>query len=419
MKRNNKKAETDLPSDTFNYPEFEKDAIKRLTAGDRLLGKEGVLTGMVQRLVNAALSGEIENHIKSDRSNGISNRRNGYTSKILNTEMGAVPITPPRDRRGEFSPVIVEKWDRHLGTGLEQQILLMYAYGNSYRDIQLQILEIYGLEFSVAWITEVTDRVHAEVATWQQRALSPFYVAIYLDGIYYTSRDSGRSAKKVVYSVFGIDSEGNRDVLGIYIREAEGASEWGLILENLRSRGVEDVLFFCIDGLTGFSEAIYSVFPQSFVQRCIVHMLRSSTKFVARKDSDEVSADLKKIYTAAGEPEARIALAGFEVKWGRKYPGIAKAWEKEWTDLMVFMDFGECIRRMIYTTNPVEGLHRQIRKVTKTKGSWVNDKALVKQIYLILEYGRGGWKTKVSNWRLVSHELRTRFEDRFTKHVEV
>lgn len=419
MKKDKRESRSDSPLEDFDYPAFEKEAIKRLTSGDRLLGKEGVLTGMVQRLVNAALSGEIDNHIKTDRSQGVSNRRNGYTSKTLNTELGAVQISPPRDRRGEFSPIIVGKWERELGTGLEQQVLMMYAYGNSYRDIQLQLMELYGVEFGVSWITEITDQVHAEVSSWQQRALLPFYVVVYLDGIYYTSRESGRSAKRAVYSVYGIDAEGNRDVLGIYVRNTEGASEWGLILEDLKKRGVEDVLFFCIDGLSGLDEAILSVFPQSFVQRCIVHMLRSSTKFVARKDIKQVSADLKKIYNAAGEPEARVALAGFEQTWGKKYPGIARAWEQEWANLMVFMDFGANIRRMIYTTNPVEGLHRQIRKVTKSKGSWVNDKALVKQIYLILIYGRGGWKTKVTNWTSVSHELRTRFEDRFTKHVDV
>lgn len=419
MKSNKKKAALDLPLDTFNYPEFEQEAIKRLTNGERLLGKDGVFTVMVQRLVNAALTGEVENQIKADRSSGESNRRNGYTSKILDTELGPVSISPPRDRKGHFDPVIVGKWDRHLGTGLEQQVLLMYAYGNSYRDIQFQLRELYGLEFSVAWISEVTERVYAEVVSWQQRALLPFYVAIFLDGIYYTSRESGRSSKKVIYSVYGVDAEGNRDVLGIYIRDSEGAADWGLILEDLRNRGVEDVLFFCVDGLSGLSDAIWSVFPQSFVQRCIVHMIRNSTKFVAKKDVKDVCNDLRKIYGAAGEPEAKLALAGFQETWGKKYPNIAKAWENEWTDLMVFMDFGECIRRMIYTTNAVEGLHRQLRKVTKSKGSWVNDKALVKQIYLILQYGSGNWKRKAKNWSSVANELRAKFGERYTKHVEI
>jgi transposase-like protein len=209
-----------------------------------------------------------------------------------------------------------------------------------------------------------------------------------------------------------------RDVLGIYIREAEGAKEWGKILEDLRKRGVEDVLFFCVDGLTGFSDAILSEFPMSFVQRCIVHMIRSSTKLVADKNIKEVCADLRTIYTAADELQAKIALDVFKEKWDKKYPEVSKAWEQNWGELMLFMEFGEHTRRMIYTTNPVEALHRQIRKVTKTKGSWVNDKALYKQIYLTLQYGRKGWNRKVFNWNSINRELTERFKERFSSHAQ-
>ena len=403
--------------ESFDYDGFEAEAINRLQKGDNLVGTDGILTGLIQRIVNAALSGEADAHIKQERQDGLANRRNGYTGKTLDTELGPVAISPPRDRAGSFEPQLVGKWERQLGTGLDRQILSMYANGNSYGDIQHQLKQLYGLEYSPASIAEVTEQVWAEVSAWQQRSLLPFYVAIFLDGIYFTSREGGRAVKKVIYSVYGVDAEGQRDVLGIYIRDTEGANDWGRVLEDLRKRGVEDVLFFCVDGLSGFSEAILEVFPMSFVQRCIVHMVRSSTRFVPDKDIKQVCAGLRHIYASADELQARVALEAFRVEWDKKYPEIAKAWEKDWTELMAFMDFGEHIRRVIYTTNAVEALHRQIRKVTKTKGSWVNDKALLKQIYLILMYGRGGWKKKVFNWNAISRELCERFGERYMAHL--
>jgi len=402
----------------FDYASFESEAIKRLYEGDGLVGAQGILTNLIQRLVNAALSGEMVGHLKEQRQSGEANRRNGHTSKTLDTDLGPVQISPPRDRAGNFEPQLVGKWDRQLGTGLDKQILMMYANGNSYGDIQHQIKELYGLDYSPSSIVAVTEEVWTDVVSWQQRQLMSFYAVIFLDGMYFTTREGGKSSKKVVYSVYGVDAEGQRDVLGIYIRESEGAKDWGLVLEDLRRRGVEDVLFFCVDGLTGFSNAILDVFPQSFVQRCIVHMIRSSTRFVSDKDLKKVCGDLRTIYSAADELQASMALAAFREKWDKKYPAIAEAWENNWGDLIPFMDFGEHIRRMIYTTNAVEALHRQIRKVTKTKGSWVNDKALVKQIYLTLMYGRGGWKKKVFNWSSIGAELSNRFGERYTMHLE-
>lgn len=402
----------------FDYAGFEQEAIDRLYQGDGLVGVQGVLTGLIQRLVNAALSGEMAGHLKDQRLGGASNRRNGYTSKKLDTELGPVQISPPRDRAGQFEPQLVGKWSRQLGTGLDKQILSMYANGSSYSDIQLHLKELYGLDYSPSSIVEVTEQVWGEVISWQQRALSSFYVAIFLDGMYFTTREGGKSCKKVIYSVYGVDCDGQRDVLGIYMRESEGANQWGMVLEDLRKRGVEDVLFFCIDGLAGFSDAILAVFPQSFVQRCIVHMIRSSTRFVSDKDIKKVCGDLRSIYSAADALQASIALSAFREKWDKKYPQIAEAWENNWTDLMSFMDYGENIRRMIYTTNAVEALHRQIRKVTKSKGSWVNDKALVKQIYLTLMYGKGGWNKKVFNWNGIGKELSDHFGERYTRHLE-
>jgi putative transposase len=402
----------------FDYEKFEAEAIAGLRSGSGLVGPEGVLTGLLQRLVNAALSGEMSAHLKEERSLGVPNRRNGHTSKVLDTELGPVPVSPPRDRGGRFEPQLVGKWERQLGSGLDRQILMMYAHGNSYSDIQLQLRELYGLEYSTASITEVTDSVWGEITAWQQRPLDSFYVAVFLDGIYFTTREGGKAVKKVIYSVYGVDAQGRREVLGIYVRDAEGAKEWGRVLEDLRRRGVEDVLFFCVDGLSGFSEAILDVFPHSFVQRCIVHMVRSSTRFVSDKDLKAVCADLRLVYAAADEACAQVALEAFRQKWDAKYPEIARAWEREWGELMAFMDFGPHVRRMIYTTNAVEALHRQIRKVTKSKGSWATDKALIKQVYLILTYGRGGWKKKVHNWTAISKELTDAFGERCRQQLE-
>lgn len=404
--------------ESFPYDEFETEAISRLQNGDSLVGPDGILTGLIQRIVNAALSGEADAHIRGDKQLGQTNRRNGYTEKKLDTELGPVDISPPRDRAGRFEPQLVGKWERQLGTGLDRQILSMYANGNSYGDIQHQLRQLYGLDYSPASIAEVTEQVWGEIVAWQQRDLLPFYAVIFLDGMYFTSREGGKAVKKVIYSVYGVDAAGQRDVLGIYIRDSEGAGDWGRVLEDLSKRGVEDVLFFCVDGLSGFGEAILEVFPKSFVQRCIVHMIRSSTRFVPDKDMKKVCAGLRRIYTGADELQARMALEAFRIEWDKKYPEIGKAWEKDWDELVPFMDYGDHTRRMIYTTNAVEALHRQVRKVTKTKGSWVNDKALLKQIYLILTYGKGGWKKKVFNWNAISRELSERFGERFKVHLQ-
>ena len=418
MKKKKHQTNSVEASADFDYSAFESSAIAGLQSGAGLVGEQGVLTHLIQRLVNAALNGEMNSHLKEERSEGRKNRRNGHTSKQLDTELGVVSISPPRDRAGRFEPQLVGKWDRRLGSGLNEQILMLYAHGNSYGDIQHQLKALYGLEYSTASITEITEEVWSDVLSWQQRDLDSFYTAIFLDGIYFTTREGGKSVKKVIFSVYGITAEGDRAVLGIYIREAEGAKEWGRVLEDLRKRGVEDVLFFCVDGLSGFSEAILEVFPQSFVQRCVVHMIRSSIKFVSDKDIKAVCSDLRGVYTAADEAQAQVALESFKQKWDKKYPEIAQKWEQQWGELMLFMDYGEHIRRMIYTTNAVEALHRQIRKVTKSKGSWTSDKALIKQVYLILHYGRGGWKKSVFHWTAISRELRQRFGRRYTQHLE-
>lgn len=413
-----KEQKTKNQETAFDYKGFEQEAIIGLKQGKDLVGKDGVLTGLIQRIVNAALEGELDEHLTLEKESGLKNRRNGHTRKKIDTSLGPVEISPPRDRESNFEPQIVGKWDRQLGTGVDHQILHLYASGNSVLDIQYHLQKIYGLEYSAGAISMITDRVMDEVLSWQQRPLAPMYVAVFLDAIHYKIRDEGRVQTNAIYTVFGVDVEGKRDVLGLYIGEHEGAQHWGRILEDIQRRGVEDVLFFCVDGLKGFNEAIRQVYPLSFIQRCIVHMIRTSVRFVSDKEVKRVCKDLRAIYGAADEQQAQLALEVFEQTWGIKYKEIAPAWRANWNELMMYMQFGKDVRRMIYTTNAVEALHRQMRKATKTKGAWINSKGLIKQLYLNLMYHSKGWKKTVFGWLSIQREIVEYFGERYSKYLQ-
>ena len=413
------KKKKEIPEKTgFNYEGFESEAIHRMRQGDALLGEGGIFTEMLQNIVNSALEGELDHHLKEETSRGVSNRRNGHTSKKVRSTGGPLNITPPRDRLGNYDPQLVKKWDRELGTGLDGVILSLYARGNSNEDICRLLYEMYGLEYSKGSISMVTERVWQEVTDWQQRPLSSCYPIVYLDAIHYKVRDQGKVELKAVYTVFGVDTEGHRDVLGLFVGASEGARQWGLILEDLSRRGVEDVLFFCVDGLKGFREVIEEVFPRSVVQRCVVHMIRSSTRFVSGTDRKKLCADLRKVYTAATSEQAVLALEAFGSQWDAKYKEVRQSWESNWEDVMAFMDYKGHIRRMIYTTNPVEALHRVMRKVTKAKGAWVSEKSLQKQLYLALKYSEKSWKKRALSWGAIQRELVEKFGDRYGKWLE-
>lgn len=398
--------------------EHRKKIVAGLYSGKSLFGNDGVFTDLLQAMVNASMEGEIEAHLASDKESGKKNRLNGKKYKEVKTESGTIKVATPRDRAGSYEPSLIKPWERHLNTGVNDIIISLYADGLSVSSIRGQIERLYGLEVSSGTISAVTEQVWSTITDWQSRPLQSCYPIIYLDGIYFKVKEDGKFVKKVFYTVYGVNAEGERDLLGMYVRTSEGASHWGRILEDLKRRGVEEVLFFCVDGLKGFKEAILEVFPASFVQLCIVHMVRSSVRFVSDKDIKKVCSDLRKIYTAAGINEAEIALAAFKEKWDGKYPEISKKWEEKWEELMVFMEFGPDIRRMIYTTNPVEALHRVIRKVTKTKGAWTNEKALLKQIYLTLTHNEKSWKRKARGWKSIQRELIERFGDRYAKYLE-
>lgn len=413
------KKKKDLASEDFDYAKFHSEAMKGLLNGQSLIGDGGILKGLIKHLVESALDGEMDAHLWEEKAQGGSNRRNGHTSKKLRTQAGEVQVSPPRDREGTFKPQLVGKWDRDLNSGLDAQVLELYSLGSSYEDMQLHISRMYGIELSKAQLSAITDRVMADVNKWLSRPLKSFYVLIYLDAVCFKVREGGKVEDKAVYTVYGVDADGNRDVLALKVGATEGAKQWGRVLEGIRGRGVEDVLFFAIDGLSGFGSAILEVFPQSIVQRCIVHMVRSSLRFVDDQDAGQVAKDLKLVYTADEEEQGLEALAAFQAKWDAKYPEIAKAWRDSWLELTAFFGFSWAVRKLIYTTNAVEGLHRMMRKTTKTKGAFVSEDALIKLLYLTLERKKHVWGSQIKSFKPIQRCLAREFGERFTKYVSI
>lgn len=377
-----------------------------------LLGKGSPFSEMLQGLVNTMLEGEIDTHLESDQAEGRRNKRNGYTEKEIRSDAGPLQIRTPRDRKGEFEPVVVEKRERSLSSGIDEQILALYAQGNSVEDVRRLLDRIYGISISAGQISQITDRVLSELQAWRERALQPFYAVVYLDAMHFKVRHEGRYESRAFYTVYAVDWEGKRDLLGMYVQGSEGATRWGLVLEDLKKRGVEDILVVCTDDLTGFSGVIADVFPKTIAQKCIVHQMRNSLKLVDEKDSKKVASDLRKVYTAVTREAAQSALDVFEVEWGKKYNYIVKQWQDKWEELTAFLDFPKEMQRMIYTTNPVEALHRIIRKIVKSKAAWVSDQALMKQLFLSLTHNEKSWKRNAHGWRAIQRELADLYPDR-------
>lgn len=405
-------------SDIIPDEKYRKGIEEGLLSGQKWLGENGIFSELLQSVVDAALEGEMDHHLSKEQSAGLKNRRNGYGKKKVKTQVGELDLHPPRDRSGSFEPTIVEKRKKEIKGGLDEVIISLYAKGNSAQDIHRLLREIYGIEYSTSAISLITERILPKLNEWQQRPLKGCYSILYLDGMHFRVKEDGMFIDKCVYSLYAIDVDGERDVLGIYLSDAESASQWGIILEDLKRRGVQDILITCIDGLAGFKQAIEQVYPKAIVQRCIVHKIRNSIRFTSDKDKRPVCKGLKSIYTSATADQAKIALEAFKETWGKQGKRIAELWEKDWDELMAFMNFSQPIRRMIYTTNPVEALHRMIRKVTKSKGAWVNEKALIKQLYLTLMHSEESWKRKAFNHKSVQAELAEKFGERYTKWIE-
>lgn len=396
----------------FDYEEVKNKALAQLKTGKPLLGKEGALGPLFKSFLEAALEAELENHLEENKEDEI-NRRNGHGSKQLRTSEGTMELTTPRDRSGSFEPEIVKKRQTILADSLESKIIGLYGLGMSLRDIAAHIKEMYDTDISHTVLSEVTDRVIPAIRLWQAHELEDVYTIVWLDAMYYKVKDqSGHVVTRCLYNVLGINLEGRKHLLGMYISESEGSKFWLSVLSDLQQRGVKDILIACIDNLGGFEEAIGSIYPKTEVQSCIVHQIRNTLKYVASKDSKEVMKDVKLVYRAVNKELAEEHLNAFEEKWGKKYPVIIKSWRNNWHKLSTFFKYADQIRRLIYTTNTIEGFHRQIRKVTKTKGAFTNDMALLKLVYLASERIAQKWTMPIQNWGLTMQQLSIMFEER-------
>jgi putative transposase len=394
------------------------ELIEELLAGARseeeIVGPGGLLADLTRRLVERALSAELTEHLGYERHReppgGTGNARNGTTAKTLVTEHGRVPIDAPRDRDGSFEPQIVRKGQRRF-QGFDDKILALYARGLSVRDIEAHVEEIYGVKVGRDLISRVTDAVIEDVRAWQQRPLDDVYPVIFLDALVLKIREGGSVGRRACYLALGVTVEGDRDVLGLWFQETEGAKFWMQVLTELKQRGVRDILIACVDGLGGFPEAIEAIFPKTVVQTCIVHLIRHSLRYVPRREREQVARDLKPIYTAVDAEAAQQALETFDDKWGQRFPVITQAWLNAWEYAIPFLAFPPEVRRVIYTTNAIEALNRQLRKAIKTKGHFPNEDAARKLIYLAITNAVPAW-TKTRNWTTALLAFKIHFADR-------
>lgn len=397
--------------------ELYKKMKAHLYSKERILGEDSPFSELLQTMVNEMLSGEIESFMEGEKRTKKRNKRNGKSTKQVTSEVGPLYIETPRDRNGEFEPQIIEKRQRELSSGLDEQIIALYAQGNSIEDVRRLLLKIYGVEISAGKISQITDKVLPVIRDWQDRPLKAFYPIVYLDAIHFKVRHEGKYSTRAFYTVYSVDWEGQRDLLGMYMQGSEGAARWGTVLEDLHRRGVQDILVICTDNLSGFTEIINDVFPSSIVQKCVVHQVRNSLKYIEDKDRKAVVVDLRKIYSALTREQAQLALDAFAVKWSKTYEYVVKQWTENWDELVAFMDFPKEMRRMIYTTNPVEALHRIVRKIIKGKAAWVSDTALMKQIYLSLMHNEKSWRRKAYGWKSIQRDLLYKYKDRLKEHV--
>jgi len=391
---------------------FEQEAVERLMKGDDLGGKDGILAPMIKRILEASLEGELLAHLESERAQGLSNRKNGRQRKGLKTPYGQIEIESSRERRGSFDPQIVKKREVTLGDGLDEKIISLYSHGMSYGDIQTHLEELYGLELSKGSLSQITDKVYPELESWRSRPLERVYPIIWMDALVYKVQDEGRIVRRSVYCVLGLNSEGQKDLLGLYMSENESAKFWLSVLTDLQNRGVEDILIACIDNLTGFTQAIESIYPLTEVQLCIVHQIRNSLKYIVSEDTKPFLKDLKKVYKAISKEKAEYHLEELDKKWGKKYPIVLKSWKHNWDDLSKYFKYGSEIRRIVYTTNTVEGFNRQLRKATKSKSVLPNEKALMKLVFLVSRNIMKKWTSKIQKWPLVIQQLAIHFEGR-------
>ena len=395
--------------------------LEKAKSYEDLMGKDGAIKKLLKSSLENILESELSEHLgyKKNSPYGIhsGNNRNGKTQKTIKTDEGKIELSIPRDRNSTFDPVVVKKYEKTLGP-IENKIISMYAKGMTTRDIQSHVEEIYGLEISPTTVSRITDSIVVHAKEWQSRPLSEIYPIVFFDAIHYKVREDGKVRSKAAYTCLAIDLEGRKDMLGIWVGESEGANYWLGIMTELKNRGVQDILISAVDGLIGFPEAIESVFPGCEVQQCIIHQIRNTIRYVASKNQKEFMRDLKSVYKAPTEEAGLLALDKLEEKWGKKYPYPINSWKNNWDNLAVFFKYPEEIRTVIYTTNAVENLHRQFRKVTKNRALFPNDDALTKMLYLAYKDIAKKWTMPLRNWAFIFSQLSIIFEERLKPFIE-
>jgi len=398
---------------TFNF----EDALKQLQSGKPLTGLDGILTPLIKQLTEAALQAELDQHLAEQHQvhqPEQSNRKNGYTRKTMKTSSGSFELDTPRDRQGTFEPQLVKKHQTHLTDEIDRKILGLFAIGMSYQDISQHIHEMYGIDVSNASISAITDKVIPELKQWQSRPLDAIYPIVWLDAIHYKvkDKDTGVYRHQAVYTILAVNTEGHKELIGLYLSESEGAAYWLNVLTDLNNRGIQDILIACVDGLKGFPEAIAAVFPDTEVQHCVIHQIRNSLRYVGSKHHKAFMADLQPVYRAATLTLAEAALDELEAKWGDQYPLVIKSWRSNWPTLSAYFKYPADIRKAIYTTNAVEAVHRQFRKLTKTKGGFSSENALLKLLYAGIMQASSRWTMPIANWGKTISQLSIHFEGR-------
>jgi transposase-like protein len=382
---------------------------EQVKSGQSVTAKGGVLNDLLKQLTEMTLQAEIDSHLAQDLER---NRKNGYSQKTMRTEHGEFELNTPRDRNGSFEPQVVKKNQTHMSDEIERKMLSLFSLGSSQSQIIDHIEEIYGVHFSKPTITAVTDKLIPMMEEWKKRPLEAIYPFLYLDAIHYKVRENGTYVSKAFYTVLGVNLEGKKEILGLYLNDSEGAKFWLQVLTDLQNRGVQDILIASVDGLKGFPEAINAVFPQTEVQLCIVHQIRNSLRYVASKDQKQFAKELKTVYQAFTKEEAETALDTMEAKWGQKYPIVFESWYNKWENLSNYFKYSADIRRIIYTTNIIESVHRQFRTLTKTKGAFPNDKSLLKLLFAGIRNAEKKWTMPIQNWSLTISQLNIHFKER-------
>ena len=387
---------------------LEKKALDQLLSGKSLFGADGAFAPMLKSFIEKALQAEMSSHL----DNSENNKRNGKGKKTLKSSLGSFEIETPTDRKSNFEPELIKKRQTILAENLSEKIIGLYGLGMSLRDISSHIKEMYDSDISHTVLSQITDQVIPEIKAWQNRPLESVYCIVWLDAMHYKVKVDGKIQHKALYNILAVNKEGKKEILGMYISESEGANFWLQVLTDLNQRGLTDILIACTDNLKGFSEAILSIFPKTQIQKCIVHQIRNSLKYIASKDQKAFLKDLKLVYKATTKEIAEDQLIILEEKWGEKYPVVIESWNNNWEELSAYFEYTEPIRKIIYTTNAVEGFHRQIRKVTKTKGAFPNDMSLLKLVYLATKNIEKKWTSPLQNWSLTIQQFYIKFGDR-------